>query len=142
MAAAKLCRCGWGRLPRLAPSLAPLVVVYNLVRRAGDDLVRLGLLGEAFDTTDLRTSHFHAVIGRAREHFKQALDRWRLHPGGIVTIDFLDQLLLWRREPFTKILLTRVHMLGEHLLEAFPLAIILEHVRGRCCPRMKGIARC
>lgn len=64
------------RLPRLIPSLAPLVVVHNLVRRAGDDLVRLGLLGDAFETTDLRTSHFHAVIGRTREHFKQILDTW------------------------------------------------------------------
>ena len=64
------------RLPRLIPSLAPFVVVHNLVRRAGDDLVRLGLLGEAFETTDLRTSHFHAVVGRAREHFKQVLDTW------------------------------------------------------------------
>lgn len=64
------------RLPRLIPSLAPLVVFHNLVRRAGDDLVRLGLLGEAFETTDLRTSHFHAVVGRAREHFKQGLDTW------------------------------------------------------------------
>ena len=29
-----------------------------------------------FDTTDLRTSHFHAVIGRTREHLKQSLDAW------------------------------------------------------------------
>lgn len=64
------------RLPRLIPSLAPLVVVHNLVRRAGDDLARLGLLGEAFEVTDLRTSHFHAVTGRAREHFRQVLDTW------------------------------------------------------------------
>ena len=64
------------RLPRLIPSLAPLVVAHNLVRRAGDDLVRLGLLGEAFEASDLRTSHFHAVVGRAREHFKLTLDRW------------------------------------------------------------------
>ncbi|AUB82277.1 hypothetical protein [Candidatus Thiodictyon syntrophicum] len=63
-------------LPRLVPSLAPLVVVHNLVRRSAEDLVRLGLLGEAFEPTDLRTSHFHAVIGRAREHFKQVLDQW------------------------------------------------------------------
>src|SRR5690606_8660333 len=26
--------------------------------------------------TDLRTSHFHAVVGRAREHLKQTLDTW------------------------------------------------------------------
>ncbi len=64
------------RLPRLNPSLAPLVVVHNLVRRAADDLIHLGLLGEVFDAMDLRTGHFHAVVGRAREHFKQALDRW------------------------------------------------------------------
>lgn len=64
------------RVDRLIPSLSDLVVCHNLVRRAGDDLVRLGLLGEAFETTDLRTSHFHAVVGRAREHLKQTLDAW------------------------------------------------------------------
>ena len=64
------------RIDRLVPSLGALVVCHDLVRRAGDDLVRLGLLGEAFDTTDLRTSHFHAVIGRTREHLKQSLDAW------------------------------------------------------------------
>ena len=51
-------------------------MVHNLVRRAGDDLVRLGLLGEAFEATDLRTSYFHAVVGRAREHLKQVLVAW------------------------------------------------------------------
>ena len=64
------------RLLRLIPSLAPLVVIHNLVSRTGDDLVRLGLLGEAFEISDLRTSHFHAVVGRSHEHFKQILDTW------------------------------------------------------------------
>lgn len=64
------------RIDRLVPSLGALVVCHDLVRRAGDDLVRLGLLGQAFDATDLRTSHFHAVVGRTREHLKQTLDAW------------------------------------------------------------------
>jgi hypothetical protein len=65
-----------GRIDRFIPSLGAMVVCHDLVRRAGDDLVRLGLLGEAFDPADLRTSHFHAVIGRTREHLKQSLEAW------------------------------------------------------------------
>ena len=64
------------RIDRLVPSLAAFVVCHDLVRRAGDDLVRLGLLGHAFEKSDLRTSHFHAVVGRAREHLKQVLGAW------------------------------------------------------------------
>lgn len=64
------------KIDRLIPSLSDLVVCHDLVRRAGDDLVRMGLLGRAFETTDLRTSHFHAVIGRVKEHLKQTLDTW------------------------------------------------------------------
>ena len=64
-------------IERTAPRVAPFIAIHNLARvTANDYLVRLGLLGEAFDETDLRTSHFHAVVGRAKEHLKRTLDAW------------------------------------------------------------------
>lgn len=62
---------------RTAPRIAPFVAMHNLARvTANEHLVRLGLLGDAFEPADLRTSHFHAAVGRAHEHLKRTLDRW------------------------------------------------------------------
>lgn len=66
---------GW--VERVAPRIAPFVAIHNLARvTATDHLVRLGLLGDAYKESDLRTSHFHAVVGRAREHLKRTLESW------------------------------------------------------------------
>jgi hypothetical protein len=64
------------RVNRNSPRMAPFVVIHNLTRQVGDFLVRLGLMGEAFESGDLRTSHFNGVIQGARQHLKQVLDSW------------------------------------------------------------------
>ncbi|MBT2989945.1 MAG: hypothetical protein KME65_13405 [Candidatus Thiodiazotropha sp. (ex Ctena orbiculata)] len=64
-------------IERIAPRIAPFIVIHNLARYTADEhLVRLGLMGEAFEPTDLRTSHFHAVIGNAKQHLQRVLEEW------------------------------------------------------------------
>jgi hypothetical protein len=64
------------RLDRNVPGIAPFVIIHNLTRPMPLHLVRLGLMGEAFQPNDLRTSHFHAIIGTAKEHLASILDLW------------------------------------------------------------------
>ena len=62
---------------RSAPRIAPFVAIHNLARiTANEHLIRLGLLGDAFEPTDLRTSHFHAAVGRAQEHLNRTFQTW------------------------------------------------------------------
>ncbi|MEW8552657.1 MAG: hypothetical protein AB2605_02595 [Candidatus Thiodiazotropha sp.] len=64
-------------IERIAPRVAPFVAIHNLARYTADEhLVRLGLMGEVFDPADLRTSHFHAVIGNAKQHLQRVLEEW------------------------------------------------------------------
>lgn len=64
-------------IDRAAPRIAPFVAIHNLARiTANEHLTRLGLLGEAFEPTDLRTSHFHAAVGRAQEHLNRTAQAW------------------------------------------------------------------
>lgn len=74
-------------IDRVAPKIAPFVAVHNIARLTGDHLVRLGLMGIAFDANDLRTSHFHGVVGRAKEHLRRTLDAWlesSIEPRGLL----------------------------------------------------------
>ncbi len=64
------------RIARNVSRIAPFVVIHNITRQGGDYLVRVGLMGEAFASDDLRTSHFHAVIQLGREQLKKILDLW------------------------------------------------------------------
>src|SRR5262249_40922953 len=75
------------RIARGVPKIAPFVVIHNLTRQVGDFLVRFGLIGEAFQPEDIRTSHFNGVIQGARQHLKQVLDSWlneRIEQQGLV----------------------------------------------------------
>lgn len=65
------------RLSRNVPKVFPFVIIHNLKRLMSDHLVRLGLMGKAFTANDLRTSHFHSVIGVAKEHLKKSLEAWK-----------------------------------------------------------------
>lgn len=64
------------KIERSLPKIAPFVILHNLARQTAGHLVRLGLMGTAFTADDLRTSHFHAVVGVAKEHLKRSLDTW------------------------------------------------------------------
>ncbi len=76
-------------IERNAPALFPFVAIHNLSTINADHMVRFGLLGDVFQPDDLRTQHFHGVIGRTREHLGRSLDQWKN--------DFLeDQGLLLR----------------------------------------------
>jgi hypothetical protein len=75
------------RIERSVPKIAPLVILHNVTRHTVDHLVRLGLMGSAFALEDLRTSHFHAVVGVAKEHLKRSLDTWledQIEPQGLL----------------------------------------------------------
>ncbi|OJH38238.1 hypothetical protein BON30_24150 [Cystobacter ferrugineus] len=64
------------KIERSLPKIAPFVILHNLARQTAGHLLRLGLMGTAFTAEDLRTSHFHAVVGVAKEHIKRSLDGW------------------------------------------------------------------
>jgi len=66
------------RIDRGTPKVAPFVVIHNLTRQVASDLVRFGLMGEAFSAEDLRTSHFNSKILTARQHLEQSLRTWRI----------------------------------------------------------------
>lgn len=66
------------RISRVADAIAPFVAIHHVTKTvAGQHLLRLGLMGEAYEADDLRTSHFHAVAGRAKEFLGQRLETWR-----------------------------------------------------------------
>lgn len=62
------------RLNRNVPRIAQFVTIHNLARQTSEHLIRLGLMGEAFIKDDLRTSHFHAAIGVAKDHLRRNLE--------------------------------------------------------------------
>ena len=64
------------RIDRNVPNIAPFVVIHNLARPMAEHLIRLGLMGKTFGPDDLRTSHFHAVTGVAREYLDRTLKEW------------------------------------------------------------------
>lgn len=64
------------RIDRNVPNIAPFVVIHNLARPMAEHLIRLGLMGKTFGPDDLRTSHFHAVAGVAREYLDRTLKEW------------------------------------------------------------------
>lgn len=66
------------RIDRAAAKVAPFVVIHNLTRQVASDLVRFGLMGEAFSAEDLRTSHFNSKILTARQHLEQSLRTWKI----------------------------------------------------------------
>lgn len=66
------------RLDRASPKVAPFVVIHNLTRQVSSDLVRFGLMGDAFSAEDLRTSHFNSKILTARQHLEQSLRTWKI----------------------------------------------------------------
>lgn len=66
------------RIDRAAPKVAPFVVIHNLTRQVASDLVRFGLMGDAFSAEDLRTSHFNSKILTARQHLEQSLRTWKI----------------------------------------------------------------
>ncbi|MDM4018181.1 hypothetical protein [Roseiconus lacunae] len=66
------------RIDRASPKVAPFVVIHNLTRQVSSDLVRFGLMGEAFSAEDLRTSHFNSKILTARQHLEQSLRTWKM----------------------------------------------------------------
>lgn len=63
-------------ITRVAPKVSSFTAIHNLAALNAEYLIRLGLLGDAFRPEDLRTQHFHGVIGRARDHLKRTLDEW------------------------------------------------------------------
>ncbi|MCG8602021.1 MAG: hypothetical protein MI807_17900 [Verrucomicrobiales bacterium] len=71
------------RLPRNVQKMAPRVIILNLSKFLSGTLVRLGMLGDAFDVNDLKTSQFNAAIERAREVLKDAADQWRNGENGL-----------------------------------------------------------
>lgn len=66
------------RLARNVPKIYPFVIIHNVIKQVADQLVRLGLMGKKYGANDLRTSHFHSVIGAAKEHLKKRLEIWKL----------------------------------------------------------------
>ena len=64
-------------IERAVPALFPFAAIHNMSAVNANYMVRLGLMGEAFQPEDLRTQHFHGVIGRTREHLGRDLDRWK-----------------------------------------------------------------
>lgn len=62
------------RLNRNVPRIAPFITIHNLARQTAEHLIRLGLMGDAFMKDDLRTSHFHAAIGVAKDHLRRNLE--------------------------------------------------------------------
>jgi len=68
------------RIDRNVPNIAPFVVIHSLARPMAEHLIRLGLMGKAFAPDDLRTSHFHAVAGNAREYLDRTLKEWLNDP--------------------------------------------------------------
>lgn len=68
------------RIERNVPNIAPFVVIHNFTRLMAERLIRLGLMGESYNSDDLRTSHFHSIIGFAREHLDRSLKTWQIDP--------------------------------------------------------------
>ena len=66
------------RIDRATPKVAPFVVIHNLTLQVANDLVRFGLMGDAFSAEDLRTSHFNSKILTARQHLEQSLRTWKM----------------------------------------------------------------
>lgn len=64
------------RLERNTPGIAPFVVLHNITGQTASNLIRVGLMGEAFRSEDLRTSHFHAMVGTAKQHLQGSLKEW------------------------------------------------------------------
>jgi hypothetical protein len=64
-------------IERTVPALFPCVIIHNLSTINADHMVRIGLLGDVFQPEDLRTQHFHGVIGRTREHLSRNLEDWK-----------------------------------------------------------------
>lgn len=74
------------KLMRNVPKMSPFTIFHNLNRQITEFVMRMGLMGQVFQEEDLRTSHFHAVIGVARDHLAKTLDDWktRLIDAGLV----------------------------------------------------------
>lgn len=64
------------RLERNVPGIAPFVIIHNITAQTASNLIRVGLMGEAFRADDLRTSHFHAMVGTAKQHLEGSLKEW------------------------------------------------------------------
>lgn len=65
------------RLERNVPAIYPFIILHNLTHQMAGYIIRLGLLGEIYSRDELRTSHFHSVIGVAKEHLKKDLELWK-----------------------------------------------------------------
>ena len=76
------------RISRAAPRVAPFVAIHRVAGSiAREHFLRLGLMGEAYVADDLKTSHFHAVIGQARQHLRTTLESWlesSIHQRGLL----------------------------------------------------------
>ena len=64
-------------LARVAPKMAPRVIIVSLTAYLAETLTRFGLLGDAFSTADMKTGHFNAGLARARDVLKEAVGNWR-----------------------------------------------------------------
>jgi hypothetical protein len=65
------------RSPRVAPDLAPFVIVYNLTEYQSEVLQHLGLMGDAFEPSELRTRYFSGWIDSSRQSLHQEAEAWR-----------------------------------------------------------------
>jgi hypothetical protein len=75
------------RLERNVPGIAPFVILHNITGQTASNLIRIGLMGDAFRSDDLRTSHFHAMVGTAKQHLEGSLKEWleeRIEKRGLV----------------------------------------------------------
>jgi hypothetical protein len=64
------------RVIRIAPEVAPMVIVHNLNPHEREALERLGLMGEAFSPDELRTRYFSGWIETARQNLLQKVNAW------------------------------------------------------------------
>jgi hypothetical protein len=65
------------QLARFSPKMAPRVVIVSLTSYFAETLIRFGLLGDAFFTSDMKTSYFNAGLARSRDVLKDAMRNWR-----------------------------------------------------------------
>ena len=64
------------RIPRIAPEVAPMVIIHNLLPQEQEVLQRLGLLAEKFNPDELRTRYFSGWIETARQNLLQKVSSW------------------------------------------------------------------